>query len=309
MHLFYAILHGMNDWDDLRIFLAIARRGNLTAAGKELSLTQPSVGRRLAALEDRLGGPLFLRSGRHWPLTDLGRDLAETAAPMQAAAEAIHRKATGYTQGNAGIVQLTSTDGLGAYFLPKISAELAISHPAITIEVLTGNRPLDLTRQGADIALRLYRPTEDDLVTRKLGTIPFGLFASPGYLSQQTVPNSLESLSGHRYIGQAQEYDNTAEFAWLRSFVPEPEFAFRSGSSVAQAMAARQDMGIALLPVYLAQAIGGLKEIRLEERPTGKDVWIATHRDLRRIPKIATVWEFLKFQASTDRLVFGEDEA
>lgn len=298
----------MDNWDDIRVFLAIARCGNLTAAGKELALTQPSVGRRLALLEERLGSPLFLRSGRQWTLTELGRDLAEAASTMQTAADAIDRKTSSHTQGEQGIVRVTSTDGLGAYWLPDLAVQLRQQHPSIMLEVITGNRPLDLSRRSADIALRLYRPEEDDLIIRKLGKISFRLFASPAYLARWGSPATIHDLPTHSFIGQALDYDNTVEFAWLRQHVAEPDFVFRSGSAVAQAQAAKQGMGIALLPRYLAYAIGGLTDITLPVAPTGKDVWLATHRDLRRIPKVATAWDFIKSQAVADNCIFERDE-
>lgn len=296
----------MNNWDDLRVFLAVARAGNLTLAGQGLGLSQPSVGRRLAVLEDRLGGPLFLRSGRQWPLTDLGRDLIEQASRMQEAADAITMKAAGHTSGPKGLVRLTSTDGLGAYWLPPLLPQLQDSHPDIILEVLTGNRPLDLTRHGADIALRLYRPDEPDLVARCLGEIAFGLFAAPTYINRHGLPETLVALASHRFIGQAQEYDTVREFTWLRRHVPEPDFRFQSGSALAQANAAAQGMGLALLPLYLARRFPPLQEITLEERPDGKELWIATHRDLRQVPKVAAVWDFLKAMVRSDPLLVDQ---
>ena len=290
----------MENWDDFRIFRAIADHGNLTAASRVLNLTQPTVGRRLSALEETLGSPLFHRLGRQWTLTELGQSLAADTELMAKAASAIKRHVAAHGNALSGSVIITSTEGFCTFWLPVRLGRLYRIYPDLKIEIRPGNRIADLTDQQSDLALRFSGPNDPAEVARPMGPLHYGLFAGRGYLERNGTPETVADLADHDFLGHSRRYAHMPDMAWLLSHAGEDQFILQSDSAIAHAVASRAGHGIACLPVYLARALGGLSPLLEHEEIPGRMLYLTAHRDLRHSARVDAVWNFLKQEMEAD---------
>jgi len=191
-------------WDLYRSFLGVLRFGSLSAAARELGLTQPTLGRHVDALEASLGTSLFARSRHGLAPTPAALALVPHAEAMEAAALALLRAASGEAgeAGEpAGAVRVTASNFIGAEVLPAMLTEFRERHGAIAIELLLSDRNQDLSRRDADIAVRMVRPTQKALIARRLGPVRIGLYAHRRYLARRAMPRSVEDLNAHDIIG------------------------------------------------------------------------------------------------------------
>ena len=281
------------DWDHLRTFLAVLEHGSLSRAAAALALTQPTVGRHIAALEAALCAALFMRS-RHGLLpTPAALELRAPAEAMRAAAAALERAASGETAEPRGVVRITASEMIGTEVLPPILAALHRSHPAIAIELALTNRTEDLTRGVADIAVRMQRPKEPALVARRIGRVGIGLFAHRDYLAACGTPRRQEDISRHSLIGfdrdetAARSVGATAQ-AWRREM-----FCFRSDSDLAQFAALRAGFGIGGCQIGIARRDPLLVRVLPREMEFSLDMWLAMHEDLRLSRRVRLVYDRL----------------
>src|SRR6185436_16477341 len=192
-------------WDLYRSFVAVLREGSLSAAARALGLTQPTLGRQVAALEAALGLPLFTRSQHGLMPTEAALELRPYAEALQASADALRRAASGGGSEIRGAVRVTASEVIGAEVLPPILARLREAHPGLTIELVLSNRQQDLLRRDADIAVRMVRPAQDALVARRIGEIELGLYGHISYVERHGVPLTIDDLGQHAVIGFDQE--------------------------------------------------------------------------------------------------------
>jgi DNA-binding transcriptional LysR family regulator len=206
----------MLDWDDLRYFLAVQRARTLAGASAKLGINATTVGRRLSALEEQVGARLFDRTPTGYLLTASGQDLVERAERMEAEALAAERSVVGADQRRGGIVRVSVTEMLATRFVAPQLARFHDAYPEITLELNCTNRSVHLGRREADIALRLSRPHEDNVVTRQLGKIPLCLYAARSYVDTWGAPGDPErSLHGHRVLMFADSRGFRVENQWL----------------------------------------------------------------------------------------------
>lgn len=284
----------MKDWADMRMFLAIVEEGSLMAAAEQLELTQPTVGRRLAAMEDRLGLPLFVRTGRRMQLTDTGHLILENARRMEREMLAIERAVEVQSKGLSGEVVITSTEGTGTEWLAPELREFHKRHPDIVLNVRVDNRSMDLVRREADIALRLGRPTEPDLIARFLVNIGFGLYASESYLRNKPELQSLDDLVDHDVI--AIYGPRGVPHLTFNSDAQEPspgKIVFATNSPAAQISAARSGYGIAAISHRWAAMYNELKPVLPDLTVAETQMWLVTHEELRHSARIRAVSDFL----------------
>jgi DNA-binding transcriptional LysR family regulator len=284
----------MLDWDDLRIFLAIHRAGTLARAASELSINATTVGRRLTNLEERVEARLFDRTPEGFVLTLTGRDLLPRAERMEAEALGVAREVTGRDQQVAGSVRLSATEMLVTRFItPHVPAFRAL-YPELTLELECTNRSLSLSRRETDIALRLARPREDDVVTKRLTSVPLALYAAHRYLEAHGAPGSPEqSLSGHTVILFAASRLFAFENDWFAKRLAGAHIALRSDSVSSIYAAAISGLGLALLPRSVADHDRGLLRIETETAPEPRIIYQAVHKDLMRSARVRAVLEFL----------------
>lgn len=283
------------DWDDLRFALAVADAGGLSAAGRALRVDPATIGRRLDALEASLGCKLFHRRRQGLAPTPAGGKLILHARRIEAEVRAADFALSPEDKGLAGTVVVTTTEPIAAGFVAPALPGFEKQHPGIAVEVKTDIRALDLGRREADIALRLARPTQGDLRGRRLGQVGYGLYASRAYLDRRGTPAGV--FAGHLLIDWPVDYTAIPQVPWLRRVAAGAGVVLRSNSAMTRRAAAASGAGIALLPCVLADLDPALVRIA-GETPPRQDLWLVTHRDLARVPRIRATLEYL---ASTAR--------
>ena len=274
------------DWQDLRFFVALARHGTLSAAARELKVNHATVSRRVAALEAALGACLFDHRADGYALTAAGQAILDEAAPMEEAALAVLRRLD-RGSGLAGLVRLTTTRVFADFFLAERLAPLAALHPGLDLEIVAEARLLSLARREADIALRFGSPKDSALAGRKVATIGAGFFAAPSW-RDRLAAGEAPVLIGFETDGPA-----IPEAEWVARHFPAPRRALRSNSWAVQATAARDGIGIALLPNFLAAALPGLVASDLGDALPPRDLWMLVRPDLVAVPRVRAVADYL----------------
>lgn len=270
------------DWDDLRYFLALARGGSLSAAARALKVNHATVARRLAHLESRLGKPLFERRPDGYVPTAEGEALLAPAAAMDEAALAVLRRADRGSE-LRGLVRITTTPGFADSFLVPHLGPLQKRHGGIDLEVIGESRNLSLARRETDIAIRLGRPKDGEARARHVASMGLRFYASRHYLKRASDP------ADHRFIAFDEENAAVPQALMLRKVRAGRRVVFRSNSQIAQAMAASQGLGIAMLPCYLAAGYPGLVPVELGEPPLSREIWLLVRRDLARTPRVRAI--------------------
>lgn len=278
------------DWDDLRFALAVADAGGLSAAGRALRVDPATIGRRLDGLESGLKCKLFHRRRQGLVPTPAGAKLILHARRIEGEVSALGFEMSAEDRGLAGTVVITTTEPIAAGFVAPALPAFEAKHPGIAVEVKIDIRTLDLGRREADIALRLARPTQGDLRGRKLGQVGYGLYASSGYLDRHRMPAA--AFAGHKLIDWPVDYTVIPQVPWLRRVASDATVVLRSNSAMTRRAAAAAGAGIALLPSILADLDPALVRIA-SEAPPKQDLWLVTHRDLARVPRIRATLEFL----------------
>jgi DNA-binding transcriptional LysR family regulator len=282
------------DWDLYRSFLAVLRLGSLSAAGRALGLTQPTIGRHIATLQTCLGGRvLFTRSQSGLMATAAAHELRPHAEDMAAAAAAFVRMGSGNLEETAGVVRLAAADVVGVEVLPAILAEFRYKYPNTVIELSLSNQMADLLRRDADIAVRMVRPKQKALLAKRAGTVALGFHAHRRYLERFGYPERLEDLVHHTLIG----FDRTLPFADLLNAVPLPVsrelFAFRCDNDLAQMAALRSGFGIGICQTGIARRDPNLLPLLSKQFKVDMEIWIVMHNDLKRISRMRVLFDHL----------------
>ncbi|WP_299652152.1 LysR family transcriptional regulator [uncultured Tateyamaria sp.] len=281
------------DWTQLRAFLATAETGSLSAAARQLGLTQPTVGRQVTALEDELRLALFERTARAMTLTDAGRDLLVEARKMGEAATRISVMAQGRTQGLEGTIRVTASDMMSAYVLPDTLLKLRDLAPRLRVDVIAANDIRDILRREADIAIRHVRPTEADLIARKISDASAHLYASKSYVAARGLPETVEDLKHHDFISMS---DDEMYIAAMANYgIPITAANLRTGSTSGITTWELMRKGFGIFP--MSDHIGDQFEdaVRLLDGVTNLSfpVWLVTHRELHTSKRIRLVFDLL----------------
>ena len=239
------------DWEHLGTFVAVAAHGSLTAAAQQRGISQPTAGRHIQALEEALGVTLFVRHARGLTLTDQGAELFEESREVASRMEAIFRRARGEEAAElSGTVRVTAAEPIGAHALAPCFAQLRRDLPQVAIELVVDNSPANLSRREADIAARMFKPTQLDLVARRIGEVKIGMFASRSYVKRHGKPRGMDADSGHTWIGMDRD-PSFHEFIRQLGISPRV-FGFRCDSILAQIQAVKEGIGIGGLHLSLA---------------------------------------------------------
>lgn len=280
-------------WELYRSYLGVLSEGSLSGAARALGVTQPTVGRHIAALEQALGLTLFTRSQQGLLPTDAARELRPYAEAMQHSAAALARAASGHGEGVRGTVRVTASEVMGVEVLPPLLAQLQARHPGLTVELALSNRVQDLLHREADIAIRMTEPRQEALIARRVGVVALGLHAHASYLQAQGTPTSLAELAHHRLIGFDQE---TPFIRAARKLLPpwrHEDFALRSDSDLAQLALIRAGGGIGICQVALARRTPQLVHLLAPQFSAGLDTWVVMHEDLRNSPRCRHTFDAL----------------
>ena len=283
----------LQDWSLVRTFLAVAEGGSLSAAAQRLNLSQPTVGRQIHLLENRCAAELFHRHARGLELTELGQSLLPEAHQMREAMQRFSNTAAGASEGLAGVVRITTSVFMAQYALPQIIADMRLAEPDIQIELVASDSSENLLFREADIAVRMYRPTQLDMLTRHIGNIPLGLYASDAYLARHGVPQRMEDLEDFDLIG----YDRSDLI--LRSMraagwaVTRDWFDVRCDNQSTYWALVVAGGGIGFCQKSVARATPGIVEILPDLPLPSLPVWLTAQETLRHMPRVSRIWELL----------------
>ncbi len=276
----------MLDWDDLRFFLAIARRGNLSAAAKDLQVAQSTVGRRLTSLEASLGVRLLNRTPDGYVPTLAGESVRAQAERVEVEALSVERSVGGYDTRLAGLVRVACCDAIASHILAPGLAALNARHPDIMIELLPHPRELSLAMRDADVSVRTTQPGQHDLVVRRIGCVEFGLYASPAYLERHGEPDFAAGCPGHRLITQVDDITDAPQAGWLAELTGRAVVGLQTSSHEAAVSAALRAGGLACLARFRADREAGLTRIATASPVPSADLWLVVHRDSRQTPRV-----------------------
>ncbi len=280
------------DWDDARMFLAVARAGQILAASRTLGVNQATLSRRVSSLEKSLGTKLLMRRTSGSELTEAGNRLLTVLERVET--EFIRARADLARTGAAiaGTVRIGAPDGLGVGFIAPRLAQLCERHPDLRPQLVPAPRSFSLSRREADIAVMVGRPESGRLVARKLADYTLGLYASKAYLSRYAAPETAADLAGHRLIGYVEDLIHTPALDYAREFVRNWRSHVEVSSALGQLEAVRAGAGIGVLHDYLARRHDDLVPILSDLRVT-RSYWLAIHENLRDIARIRATVDFL----------------
>lgn len=281
------------DWNRARAFLVTAEEGSLAAAARALDMTQPTLGRQVAALEKELGVDLFNRRGRGLELTPNGVNLVEHVRAMGDAANRLSLSATGKSDVVEGNICITSTELLATLVLPPMIQKLRQAEPGIEIEIISTNDESNLNRREADIAIRSFRPSQSELIVKKLYDVRAHLYAATTYLQRLGNPKSIAELDNANFI-DVEKSGRLLSLLNSRGFsLSARNFPVVTKNHIVQWELVKLGVAISGMP----EAIGDPEP--LVERlvipgfaPIEAELWIVTHQELRTNRRIRTVFDF-----------------
>ncbi|MCW8128158.1 LysR family transcriptional regulator [Microbulbifer halophilus] len=269
-------------WELYRSFLGVLREGSLSAAARALGVTQPTVGRHIAALEKSFGLTLFVRSQGGLQPTQAAGSLRVHAEEMAKTAAALQRAAANQGTGVRGVVRVTASEVVGVEVLPAILTRLRNDFPELKLELVLSNRPQDLLHREADIAVRMFRPHQAQLVARRIGEIEVGLHAREDYLGRHGCPDHPQELAANALIGFDQQTDFIRRAARnLPAGFDRERFVLSADSDLAQLAMIRAGAGIGACQVPLASRDRRLVRVLPEHFCLPMETWVTMHEDLR----------------------------
>jgi DNA-binding transcriptional LysR family regulator len=273
------------DWEDVRYFASLVRHRTLAATARALNVNHATVSRRLESLEISLGQPLFDRSSDGYTLTAAGKEVFDKARSMEEAAATLSRRLESGTA-ISGLVRITAARILADGFMVERLGGLVSEYPELDFEILAESRNLSLARRETDLALRLGRPTNGELLTRRIAVLRYALYASPAYLAR------IEAGETPVFIGFDQDSE-VPEAAWAKRAFSGHRLVLCSNSQTSQAAAARGGYGVALLPNLIAESMPDLVRVDLFEQPPDRELWLVMRPDVAKVPKIRVVADYL----------------
>lgn len=280
------------DWNLARAFLVTAEEGSLSAAARALGLTQPTLSRQVAGLEEALGVALFERVGRGLELTPSGAELLEQARAMGDAAINLNLTAAGQSNTIEGNICISATDLVTNLVMPTLVQKLGRQYPGINVELTASNTMSNLTRREADIAIRAMQPADPDLIARKVGDFTGHLYASEHYLEQTGVPQSPADLGDANFICDRSEMIINI-LAGCGIKLTQRNFSITSDSVITQWELVKRGLGIALLPDQLAATEPRFHKVLPDLQPFTGPLWLVVHKELRTSRRVRVVFDFL----------------
>jgi DNA-binding transcriptional LysR family regulator len=318
----------LGDWDDVRFFLAVAKTGSFSAAATQLNTKQTTVGRRIQALERRLGAKLFDRHRHGMEVTPAARGVLVQAESMMSNATAIERHLAGLDREMAGVVRIAATEGVAAQWLVPRLGQLRRTHPDIIVQVIAGDQVLDLATRQADLAIRFFRPTSNQLVAARVGQFNMSILAAPNYIEQVIaggdqlvrgraeeadgevglaapnyieqygLPQKLDDLREHHIVDHTVLHSLPAMKPWSEVVERSPSVVLRTNSSYAAMEAVSVGYGISVFPDYVTK-MTNLMAAPIDLKIV-RDIWLVSHEETNKGARIRTVIDYVREQFRVD---------
>lgn len=292
------------NWDDVRIFLAVARAGQILGAARRLELNHATVSRRVAALEDALGAKLFRRLTTGSELTPAGEKFLAMAERMEADMIAARSELAGGDEDVSGTVRIGAPDGFGVAFLAARLGALTAKHPDLKIQLVPVPRSFSLSRREADIAITTERPTEGRLVAQKLVDYSLGLYASRGYAEVNGLPATSAELKAHSLVGYVPDLVFSPSLDYAAEFSPQWDAAFAISSALGQVEAVRSGAGIGILHAFIARAVPEIVPVDAI-KPIRRAYWLVYHESVRSLRRIQAVAAFINDAVEREKRLFS----
>lgn len=281
------------DWDDLRVFLAVARTGGLTEASRLLRVSQSTVARRVAALEAALGVTLFTRHARGYEPTDAARQMMERLDRVEAEVDALRVEVSGRDDALSGVVRLATAVTLANELVVPALPRLRAAQPGITLEIATGIANISLSKREADLALRLARPQSGRLVVRRVGTMAHGLYAARSYLDARCPTRSEAELAAADFILWDEDSAGLPMARWLEDRFGRPRPAVVANDLTTQVAALRAGLGIAIMPCFCVPPDAGIERLMGPDGLLERPLYLVIHEEVRDVPRVRAVARFL----------------
>lgn len=294
---------GLNNlnWDDLRIFLTVARSGAISRAARQIGMDHSTISRRISQLEYVIGASLFERQSSGLSLTRLGQDMLERAETVERNIIGMEAQLIGRDTEIGGTVRIAMMEGIASLYLSRRLLGLADRYPCITLEIVTSPQHIQVSRREADVFLSFFQADAKSVTSKKVGEFGLGLFASPEYLDRYGTPVGMSDLSSHVFVDYVRDLIHIDPVRWLDDVIIDPRIAVTSSSMIAQMGCAAGGMGLVLLPYFaveqetrLLRVLDGVTHVR-------RDVWLTVHNDLRGTGRIRAVERYISELLQIDR--------
>lgn len=273
------------NWDDLRVFLAVARVGSLTAAGRTLRIDPATVGRRVLRFEDQVGSRLFVKSPQGYVLTEEGQNLMAHAEAVEAAVSEAEDSLGEPGQGMTGQVRIAAPDGCANFVLPQVTVEIMRAHPGLDIQIIAAPRPINLSRREADMVISVSRPTAGRLVTQKIADYALHLAASQDYLASRPPIEAPEDLKGQLSVGYIPDMIFDRELDYLAQAGLDAA-RFGSNSVSVQLQWLRQGAGVGVVHDFALPFAPQLRRVLPDYLSLTRTFWLTRHADDRKVERL-----------------------
>ena len=291
------------DWDNVRVFLAVARAGQFVAAAKRLRLDHATVSRRIAALEAALGAKLFDRRTTGAKLTAAGERFLGAAEQMESAFLHAQGEISDVDLELAGDVRIGAPDGFSTYYLASALRGFVERHPGVRVQLMPLPQLTPLARREVDVVVGLDKPEAGRFVARKLTDYTLGVYASAAYLKRHGAPRDVADLIQHRLIGYVEEHAFSSALDYVRELYDGAPTSFECASAVTQLEALRAGLGLGVAHDYIARRFKDLTRVLPERRAT-RSYWLVTHEDTRGLGRIRALADHLADSVARDRAMF-----
>lgn len=304
----------MLDWQDIQIFLEVARSERLTDAARRLGLDHSTLSRRTRRFEQTLNTQLFERSTHGYHLTEAGQQLLAHAEEMARHAFEAGESLTDKNHQISGQIRLGVTEGFGTWVIAPLLSAFCERHPGVTLDLLALPRVVNLSRHEADLAITVERPVSPGLVISRLCDYRLRLYGSRDYLARHGTPEGRAELGAHRLIGYVDDLIFSEQLSYLEPLLdpavvghPGPHFALRSTSVTTQHAACLQGAGLAVLPCFMASTSEALAHVLDDDVEIVRHFWITARQEQRRLARVRLLWDFLREALEANRaFLMGE---
>jgi DNA-binding transcriptional LysR family regulator len=294
-------------WDDLQFFLAVARNGQLASAARQLRTNHATVSRRIDRLEQALSAKLFERNPRGYMLTAVGERLVQSAEQIEREAANFRNEAASGASQVTGVLRLSTLEGFGSYFLADRLPRFAEAHANLSIELVTIQQIVSLSRREADMSITLTSPRTDFYHYEKITTYRLFVYGARSYLDSHSPIEKREDLLAHRMIGYIEDMIFTPGLDYHREILPGLRASYQSSSIHAQLRATLKGVGLCVLPHFMAAGFDELVPVLTRDIVLERDYWCVSHRDLSAAPRIRALAEFVQAEARSAAQLFLGD--
>lgn len=288
--------------DDLLVLLAVGRSGRYTTAAEELGLNHTTISRRIAALEDAIGGRVLTRVGGGWELTDLGRDALSAAEAVESAVRSL-AGGRGGERALEGVVRISATDGFSAYIAAPAAAQVQRRHPNVAVEIVTATRRPTQQRSGLDMEVVVGEPKVHRARAFQLGDYCLGLYAARSYVAEYGIPQSIAELSGFPLVYFIDSMLAVDDLDRATDFAPPMRESVTSTNVFVHVEATRAAAGIGLLPCFMADRHADLVRVLPDEVAVRLSYWLVTRPETLRRPEVAAVFDAIRDRVDQQRAV------